>query len=339
MTDLTLSFRGRPRQIARLTDAGPMVAMLAATLCFALTPWFARMMGPLGLSMEASALWRFALVAVVVLPFFPRRPGTAQQALLLLGAGGFAGLGYTALVSALANGPVAGTVVIYMSYPLMAALIAWLLLGDRPSVRIGIAGAGILLAAGLVAGPGAVGGLDWIAIVLLLPAPFSYALIIVAFARLTPDLNGLERLSATATGTVIALLPTALAAGTEQMLPNAAWGWAVLAAFAVTTAAIPQALVAWAAPKVSAAKAGTLGSMELPAMLAVGALLLGEALGPMEILAAALVLGGVLLVQTERATDKTLAPEGVTLGAGGTVPTLPPPPEHSAEDRNAHTSP
>ncbi len=96
-------------------------------------------------------------------------------------------------------------------------------------------------------------------------------------------------------GAVLGLAPLALTGEAATLLPQGAQHWVLVIAMGAVTALIPQLLYTIACPRVGPAKTAAAGSFELPTMLMVGWLFFGEALGPLQAFAAALVLTAILL--------------------------------------------
>ncbi|WP_233416894.1 DMT family transporter [Halovulum marinum] len=276
-------------------------ATLTIALCavlFGLVPLFARILQAEGMDPAAIALSRYGLTALVAAPFLPWRRAVRRQVLVLAGTGLACGLGWVAYLEAIGRTTVAAAGVVYMSYPAFALGFAWLLLGLAPSGRAVAAAAMVLAGALLVSGGAGVG--DPLALLLMLPAPAFFALVIVALAALAPDLAPMEKLAATMAGTVAGLLPLAALAAPGTLLPGTGPGWAALLGSGLLTALLPQWLYVRAAPHVGPGRAAAAGAFELPTMLAIGALAFGELVGPREVAAALLVLAAIGLSPSVR---------------------------------------
>lgn len=269
-------------------------ATLTIALCavlFGLVPLFARILQAEGMDPSAIALSRYGLTALVAVPFLRWRRGARRQVLVLAGAGLACGLGWVAYLEAIEQTTVAAAGVVYMSYPAFALVFAWLLLGIAPSGRAIAAAVMVLAGALLVSGGAGVG--DPVALLMMLPAPAFFALVIVGLAALAPDLAPMEKLAATMLGTVAGLLPLAAMAGPGTLLPVSGLGWAALLGSGVLTALLPQWLYVQAAPHVGPGRAAAAGAFELPTMLAIGALAFGEVVGLREVAAAMLVVAAI----------------------------------------------
>jgi len=290
-------YRERMIRVARLLDAPPVATLAVAltAILFGLVPLFARALQAEGLGAASIALSRYLLSAAVLLPFLPLARAKRREGLLIGGAGMAMGLGWIGYLQAIETAPIAAAGVIYMSYPLFCVLFAWLLLSQRPTVRALTAGLMILLAAGLLLEPGALGPGAAPALLWSLPAPVTFGFLVLVLCALTPNLTALEKLSAGMLGSTLGLAPIALTQELGAILPQTAEGWAWIAGLGLVTALLPQMIYTIAAPRLGAARASVAGSFELPTMLAIGWLAFGEALGPRAAVASALVLGAIAL--------------------------------------------
>uniref|UniRef100_UPI0035692152 EamA family transporter n=1 Tax=Rhodosalinus sp. TaxID=2047741 RepID=UPI0035692152 len=109
-----------------------------------------------------------------------------------------------------------------------------------------------------------------------------------------------ERLFCAALGSVIGMTPLLAATPVSGFLPDSGATWLLIAGMAAVTALLPQLVYTAAVPHVGPGRAAAAGSVELPTMIAVGALAFGEAFGLREALAAALVLAAILVAPAVR---------------------------------------
>jgi drug/metabolite transporter (DMT)-like permease len=128
------------------------------------------------------------------------------------------------------------------------------------------------------------------ALLLSLPAPVSFALIVVVLAAMTAKLNAVERVGCGMAGAVAGLLPAVLAGDAAMRVPESAGAWALIAGMVAVTATGPQLLYVFAAPLVGASRSAVAGALELPTMIAVGWLAFAEAIGPADLVAALLIV-------------------------------------------------
>jgi drug/metabolite transporter (DMT)-like permease len=274
------------------------LALACAAVCFGLAPLFARELQAAGVASPVIAFYRYAFSALALAPLFPFAREKRREAAMTFGAGLIAGVGWIGYLEALKIAPVAAAGVVYMSYPVFAVLLAWALAGQRPTPRAALSGLLVLTAAAVVA-PAAGGG-SALGLLLALPAPFGFALAIVVISALVKRLSTLERMAAALAGSSVGLLPLALSGGVSAMVPADPAVWALIAGAAVATAFAPQWIYTKAAPMVGPARTAAAGATELPVMIAVGALAFGEAAGPREAAAAALVGAAIVLAPAVR---------------------------------------
>jgi drug/metabolite transporter (DMT)-like permease len=283
--------------------AGPGAAtagIVAASVCFGLVPLFARELQAAGMADAAIAFSRYAFSTLVLLPFLPRARAKRGPAAIMVGTGVLMSLGWLGYLDALRTLPVASAGVIYMSYPLFALLLGWLLAGAAVGWRGWLAGAMILGGAALLAEGGALAGAGPLALLKALTAPLTFGLGIVILSSFMNGLTAPERMVCATLGAVLGMTPLLIATPVAGFLPASGAGWLMVAGLALATALIPQMLYVSAAPRVGPGRAAAAGSVELPTMLAIGALAFGEVLGPREIAAAALVLAAILTAPAVR---------------------------------------
>ncbi len=289
----------RPPRLRPIPRDSASLWLVVAVIGFGLVPLFARHLLAAGLSPEAIALYRFALGLLLGLPLLPgllRSPAKRRPALALAACGLAMGLAWSAYLRGLDLVPVAWAGLVYMSYPLFVALLAWLWLRQPLQRRALAAGALVMAGAGalLLGAGGSLGSLGP-ALLLCLPAPLAFAVMILVLVRRSAGLRPLEKLAASLTGTVLGLLPLALAADPGGLVPAAPSDWLWIAGMALITAALPQALYSTMATRLPETRVATLGALELPTMVLIGWLALGEPLGAPEALAVALVMAAVAL--------------------------------------------
>lgn len=279
--------------------AGATLLVMLSAVGFGLVPLFGRLLAEAGLSSPTIGFFRFAFSFLVMLPFLPRPwscgPAKRKAMLLLIGAAMTMGIGWTAYLDALERTSVAAVGVIYMTYPLFAVLLARLLLGQRLGLRAMVA-AGLVLAAALLAlSPAAVSATQVRALLLALPAPLTFALIIVVLTGCSHALTTLEKMAAGMAGATLGLLPLALFRGELLDLPGDPGIWLLIAGMIALTALVPQLLYTFAAPRVGPSRSAMAGSLELPTMFLVGAFAFGETIGAADLLAAGLICVSVVV--------------------------------------------
>jgi drug/metabolite transporter (DMT)-like permease len=190
--------------------------------------------------------------------------------------------------------------IIASTLPLLVAVAAWAVFGEtlRPLGMLGLfAGfAGVAL----IMGSRLTGGVDLYGVVLCV-------LGVIALTLATLSVRG-----ATSGGNVLMIVGLQMIVGAAVLAPVSLatetlaidWNWALVLAFAYTTL-IPglAATVVWfmLVNRIGATRAATFHFLNPFFGVAIAAALLGETLGPADILGVAIIAGGILAVQLSRA--------------------------------------
>jgi drug/metabolite transporter (DMT)-like permease len=276
-----------------------------------------------GLTWAQLLAWRFAIGAVLAWAWLlvsPRRRASLRglgrrEVLVAAGLGlwytGNAGTYYAGLETV----PAALAGVLVYLYPAIVAVLsvryASPLEGRRPWVALGVALVGVVLALGGVdlSAAGSLGG-----IALILASPLIYAGWIVLSARLAGEradhlaheAAGIGRVDdASAAGTLmitataIVFVVVAVATGRPMAppeIPTAAWPYLVAIGFAGTFLAIHTFYAG--SVRIGAAQAALVSTVEPLIIVSLAFATLGERLAPIQLLGAALILGGVVIAQT-----------------------------------------
>jgi drug/metabolite transporter (DMT)-like permease len=149
----------------------------------------------------------------------------------------------------------------------------------------------ILLGAGLVAWPGASGGLDPRGLAWVLPSPLIYALYLAAnsvLMRHHPPLIGALYLYL---GLAAAFTAASCYLGLD--IPVAADTWLLLLIIALGPGAVSVALFSYSVPRLGPSSYAIIANCELITVVAIGVLVLGERLTPARAAGAILVAAGV----------------------------------------------
>ncbi|MCR9073796.1 MAG: DMT family transporter [Alphaproteobacteria bacterium] len=278
-----------------LTPATATLVVIAACVSFGMVPLFAKLLLESGMSPAAIGFFRYAFSGIVMLPFLPLAEAKRREAMRLIMAGVLMGLGWISYLNALETVSVAAAGLVYMTYPVFALLLAWLLVRQIPSGRAW-GGCALVLVAALIVFDGDLTGTASWSLLLSLPAPALFALIIVVLTCLTPSLSSLEKLACGMVGSMIGLAPVVAMTDPAAFLPRDGNVWLTILAMGFATALIPQLLYTVAAPKIGPGRTAAAGAVELPTMIALGWIVFGEVVGPREIIASILVLAAILLV-------------------------------------------
>jgi drug/metabolite transporter (DMT)-like permease len=190
--------------------------------------------------------------------------------------------------------------IIASTLPLLVAVAAWAVLGERlrplavAGLLAGFAGAALIMGSRLS------GGVDMRGLVLCVLGVMALTLATLSVRGATSGGNvlmivGLQMLIGSA-----ALAPVALLTETLEV----DWTWRLAAAFAYTT--IVPGLAAtvvwfWLVNRIGATRAATFHFLNPFFGVAVAAALLGETLGPVDLIGVAIIAAGILAVQLSRA--------------------------------------
>jgi drug/metabolite transporter (DMT)-like permease len=278
---------------------GPaIIALLAGATCIALSPIWVRVadVGP-----TASAFWRVALAVPLLWAlsaFFPSggiHSGKKQNLLLLAAGLAFAGdlafwhwsIQFTSVANSTLLANLASTFV---------TLAAWVLWRQRPAMTFlaglaaALVGVGLLVRASLGLSARALLG-DALGVITAMF--YAWYLLSVKGVR-DRGIATLQLMAVTSTITAAILLPVALASG-EGLLPAGLPGWLKLLGLAWISHSAGQGLIAYALAHLPAAFS-SVGLLFQPVMAALFAwVLLGEALGALQIAGACVVLVGIYL--------------------------------------------
>lgn len=274
----------------------PTCLVVMACICFGTIPYFASSLLDAGMAPWAVAFYRYGLSALILLPLLLRIPGALRKtAAWGIVSGISVGLGWIGFVNALQTVPVSTVGVLYMTYPVFTLLIGWLWFRDTPSKHAMSGALMVVVAALLASSPAAVDPRHWPAMLLSLSAPISFGFgINVLVHRLTP-LKAISRVASFSVGAVLSLIPLMLTSAPGSVTPHTTDGWWLIAGLALGTALLPQLVYTQFAPMIGAARSAVAGSVELPTMFVVGALLLGESIGPWQWLACLLITLAILI--------------------------------------------
>lgn len=277
-----------------------LLALLAGATCIAFSAIFVRVSeaGP-----TASAFWRVALaVPVLWFVYFARAKTRARrysgQWPLLIGAG-FAFAGDLAFWHAsLKLTSVANSTLLANLAAIFVTLAAWIFLRQRPGgvflagLAAALLGVLMVLHASLAFSSDALLG-DALGIV---TAMFYAGYLLAVKGLRDRGETTLHLMAVTTTLTAIFLLPVALASG-DTMLPSTAHGWWILIGLALVSHAAGQGLIAYALAHLPAAFS-SVSLLAQPVLAALFAwVLLAEALAPLQMIGALVVLAGIDLAR------------------------------------------
>jgi DME family drug/metabolite transporter len=244
-----------------------------------------------------------AAIALAVRPAALRPPRPAVTALGLVLA-----LHFLCLFGAVRETSVASAVLVTYSAPIMIAIMAPLLLGERISrvtaAALGVSAAGVAVIA-LVGGDGG-GAVRPAGIGLALLAAITYAVFVVMLKRLTADINPLTVVIWQAGAAAVALSPGALAGGYSIGARELAY----LALLGILLTGLTGVAYVLALRLVPATTAGILGYLEPLAAVVLAALVLGERPSAWTAVGGAAIVAAGVVVVLEGARGEAVAPVG-----------------------------
>ncbi len=293
---------------AKHLDAGASAALAAAAgaVIIGFAPIAVRIseLGP-----QATNFWRFAFAAPVLFAAAlmsarapsPREAGALAFAGVLFGVEiglWAAALGYTTVVNA--------TLFSNMT-PIIAAAAGVILFRERLNSPMLLAGAAAIIGAALLAfgraeagaGPTGRAGLGWVGDGLGLASAFGYAgyLLIVRAIGVRVSVAWVMAIATTTAGLTAAC---GALVRHETFLPATARGWLLLAVLGLGVQIFGQGLIAYGVGRLPVAASTVLLWFQPLTGALLAWLIFGESLGPLGLVGASMILGGVYAVQRYR---------------------------------------
>ena len=286
--------------------AGVLLALLSAS-AFGVMPVLGKIVYAGGTDVVGVLAVRFTIAAVVLLLLARARgqalpTGRGLRALALLG-----GVGYVTqslcYFSALERISAGLTALLLCFYPALVVLLAAVLLGLQPRAValacVGVATVGTALTVGPVGGPEVVG------VALGLGAALAYALYIVVSGRVLRSTGTAAGTGPLATSAVVmgaaALVYDTLALATRPQLPSEAGAWLALVGVALIGTVVAVAAFFAALERLGAPDTAVVSTAEPVVAVAVAAVVLGERLGPLQVVGGVLVLVAVVVLARQPA--------------------------------------
>lgn len=266
--------------------------VLAASAGFGTIPLFARLAFDAGVAPETATVARFAIAALCLSPGLRAAPLHPRPAALALATGLWLGFGVAMWFRALAALPVATGTMIFYLFPAFAVAIGWAVFRRAPSAAL-LAGAALVLGgAALVVGPATLADGQMAVVAAALLAPIGYALLLNMLAGPLTALPLLTRSATVTLGCALGALPAALVAGAAP--PLTAGAVLAMAALGFVTMVLPGLALAAGAARLGPAT-GVVGSTELVVAVSMGWLFLGEPVRGHAVAGVAVMLAGAVL--------------------------------------------
>jgi drug/metabolite transporter (DMT)-like permease len=274
--------------------------VVVSAVAFGTLSIFAKLAYGSGLGTEQLLAFRFALAAVgmLILAFAvgqsPLRLAR-RQAVGLLAVGGVM---YTAQALtyfiALRTLPASLCVLIVYIYPSLVVIAGWLFL--RRQVSGWHIGALIASFAGVIL---LVGGAQFqlgTGLIFAFTAPLMYTAFILVSERVMASVPPVAASAVMMSGTAVVLSLIAAVQG-QLALPSTPESWAISVGIAVVPTMIAISLFLAGLPRVGAARASLISTLELVVTVILAIVVLGDRFSPLEAVGGVLVLGAVVVVQ------------------------------------------
>ncbi len=278
-----------------------MLALVGGAIAIGFAPIFVRWseVGP-----NATAFWRL-LLALPLLWLLCRRTAGApipkrDRGLLAL-AGFFFAMDLCFWHASIGLTSVANATLLANLTPIPVVLFSWLVLRRPPTLRFSIGtalalagAAGLALGSGSASGLAGAGGSALLGDLYGVITAIAYAGYLLSVERARATARGLQVMLAS-TGVAMLVTGAVTLGSGEAFWPSSGTGWAVLAGLAVVVHTVGQGGIVWAVGQLPASLSSVVILIQPVVAAALGWLWLGEALGPLDALCGALVLGGVLI--------------------------------------------
>ncbi|MEQ1617274.1 MAG: DMT family transporter [Terricaulis sp.] len=254
---------------------------------------------------QATNFWRFAFALPILALWGLGRPAPSKRDLAwLMLAGVLFGLELSLWAAALGLTTIANATLLANMTPVFAALFAWVLFKEqlKPLALAGgavaLVGAVTLTLARVRAGQGHVEQ-GWLGDALGFSAAFGYAgyLLIVRALGARVGVGAIMLWASLAAMVFTFCLSAAIE---DALLPRTWRGWAIVVGLGLIVQAGGQGLIAYGVARLPIIVSTVLLWMQPLAAAGLSWALFGEALGPMALAGAALVLGGIYFVQRTR---------------------------------------
>lgn len=293
LTGLTTTLR-RPEVVGTIVAAGSAVS-------YGVTIVVNRSLANRGFGPEATLSWRFGIAAAATLALLGvlRRslvPVAGERVrVLLLGVIGYA-TESALFYSALQRGTAAAVALLFYSYPAVVAVLEMTAGAVRPTRRLLGALALSISGTALVVTTGAGVEISRAGVAFAIGAALSYAVYVLAGARVVRRTDSLTTAAWVALGAALALTTLGLAGGSLRA-PGSAWWLLVLDGLATASA---FCLLFAALRRLGATRTSVVMTLEALSAVVLGAAVLGEHLGPAQIVGGAAILAAAAAISLSR---------------------------------------
>jgi len=281
--------------------------IITAAIGFGLNPMLAQLLMSEGLSPQLVSLYRFAMPALLLLPWLRLARTEYTEGLIMLIFGIANGLAMLAYFYAMTQVPITLAIFIYYSYPVMSLLVGWFIDGKRPTPNRSISALLIIIAASLVFKPSVFAADQWLPLLGCLLAPLVFAVSIHYWSNPRQALAPLQRIRCGLLGHLVVLLPLALLSQPTTWLPLSNSGYLWIIALGCLATSLPQYLFTLGAPKAGPEKTSIAGAIELVVALLCGTVILGGVLDQYQICAMLLVIMAMLIRHPHSQTHNQLS--------------------------------
>lgn len=271
-----------------------IVMMVLAAVALGFAPVLVRWLLAAGVHPLVISFSRFALAAVLLLPFLGLRRGKFGATVMGMIAGAAMAYGWIGFAFTLERVNIATAGVLYMSYPLFSIVFAVLLAHEVAGRRGAMAALLSAVAIWLVLPLAKIEAIGWEVIAVALAAPVSFGFAVTILANWMRELSPMQRIAAICLGAVVGLLP-AFGLHSELAVLPPARTWGLLLALAAGTVLIPGLIYIIAAPRIGSVRTAVIGALELPAMLFFALYFFGEHADERELVAAVAVITAILV--------------------------------------------
>ena len=274
---------------------------LVAAGSFALQPVLVRLAFDGGAGVVSVGAIRFTLAAVALCVLARKAiaaaPARSLLAPFLLGLTIY-GLETGLFFASLERIDVSLASLLMCSYPALVVAGAVLFRRERASRRRAAALVVALVGVALVLAGGVGGAIDPVGVGLALGAAIAYAAYVLVSDRLLGTTEPLVLATMLCAGAAVAFALGGAASGSLEA--PSVYTLAVIGAIALVATVLPIAAFLGGVHRIGPSRATILGTVEPPVTIALSALVFGERLGPVQLLGAALVLSGIVILQLRR---------------------------------------